>query len=73
MANVETDTTGYPITVPVSVSEPPSYLIYLQLKLVGIDENSAVQLKQTRIPIDINTKNTQFELLVNSTRVPPTL
>lgn len=42
IGNIETDTTGYPITVPVTVSDPPSNLMYMHIEIVGDDVNHAV-------------------------------
>lgn len=42
--NIDTETTGHNIRVPILINEPPAYLIYLHIELVGENENNYVKL-----------------------------
>ncbi|KRX03573.1 hypothetical protein PPERSA_04125 [Pseudocohnilembus persalinus] len=70
IGNVNTETIGYPIFIPIIVSSPPSFLIYLTAELIGDDNYNAVTIENNRIPIDVKTTETYLSITVNSTRVP---
>ena len=69
---VDVDTIGFPIIVPVTLSQVPSNLMYLQISKLN-DPDNVLSISQKRILIETTTLQTQFEILITSNKVPDTI
>lgn len=65
ISDINVDTIGYPIIVPITLTSVPSNLMYLYITKQG-DDSNVININPTRILLDITTLNTYFELTIIS-------
>lgn len=65
ISDINVDTIGYPIVVPIKLTQVPSNLMYLYITKKG-DESNVININPTRILLDITTLDSYFELTVMS-------
>ncbi|KAL4505390.1 hypothetical protein ABPG72_002452, partial [Tetrahymena utriculariae] len=67
--DVDVETTGYPIVMPVVVSQPPANILNLVVKISSQCQNF-VTINPSMILIDSSTFSTNFTITVSANQVP---